>query len=148
MTRVLLADSQPFMRIGLSVTLGSYGVVVVGACRDERDMVPMLVRSTPDVLLIDPRLVRRAVRCLRTVRRVRPGIAIVVFADRPTGAFVRRMRLAGADAVLGRDAEASAIARTLRRAASAQRSPTACAPVPVRRAIRGTRRIPPPARAR
>ncbi len=56
MTRVVIADDQEMIRVGLKVMLESRGVEVVGEAADGREAITQVRRLQPDVALMDVRM--------------------------------------------------------------------------------------------
>ncbi|WP_457190463.1 response regulator transcription factor [Nocardioides sp. P5_E3] len=54
--RVVLADDQDLVRSGLEMVLAARGVEVVGTAADGREAVDAVLRSGPDVVLMDIRM--------------------------------------------------------------------------------------------
>jgi DNA-binding NarL/FixJ family response regulator len=55
-TSVVVADDQELVRSGLRMVLEARGISVVGEAADGREAVDVVVRSTPDVVLMDIRM--------------------------------------------------------------------------------------------
>ena len=55
-TTVVIADDQEMIRVGLKVMLDTRGIEVVGEGRDGREVLAVVRRHRPDVVLMDVRM--------------------------------------------------------------------------------------------
>lgn len=101
MTRVVVVDPSETVRVGLRVQLRHDDVDVVGDAADERSATLQVTVCEPDVVVLDPASsgwdVADAVAALR---RIRPGVALLVFTDEGGAAAARQALRSGASGYL------------------------------------------------
>ena len=115
MTRVAILDRHPAVRAGLHALLRSHpGLAFAGSAAHRRELLPLLYRTDPDVLLVDQ---------LELVRRVKteaPRTRVVLYVAEPSSELLLAAAVAGADGVLDKSAiRERAAVRAARRAGAA-----------------------------
>ena len=109
MTRVAILDRHPAVRAGLHALLRSMpGLAFAGSAAHRRELLPLLYRTDPDVLLVDE---------LELVRRVKteaPRTRVVLYVAEPSAELMLAAAIAGADGVLDKSASESELLRALR----------------------------------
>ena len=99
MTRVAILDRHPAVRAGLHALLRSVpGLAFAGSASHRRELLPLLYRTDPDVLLVDE---------LELVRRVKteaPRTRVVLYVAEPSAELMLAATIAGADGVLDKSA--------------------------------------------
>ena len=100
--RILLADDQPKVRLGLRLLLEQeQGMTVVAEVADARSLMTQLEETRPDVVLLDWGLWEAAGgEQFSALRQVCPQIAVIVLSARP-GAEEAALG-AGADAFVSK----------------------------------------------
>ena len=118
--RVVIADDHPVVRDGLSVLLGLLSdVVVVGKAADGEAAVEVVLRTRPDVVLMDLRMPRLSgVGAIRRIAAEHPEIGIVVLTTYADDEEAQAAYEAGALGYLTKDAEHNQIHQALIRAAA------------------------------
>ncbi len=109
MSRVAILDRHPAVRAGLHALLRSHpGLAFAGAASHRRELLPLLYRTDPDVLLVDE---------LDLVRRVKteaPRTRVVLYVSSPSSELLLAAAVAGADGVLDKSASARELLCALR----------------------------------
>jgi DNA-binding NarL/FixJ family response regulator len=109
MTRVAILDRHPAVRAGLHALLRSVpGLAFAGSASHRRELLPLLYRTDPDVLLVDE---------LELVRRVKteaPRTRVVLYVAEPSADLLLAAAIAGADGVLDKSASESELLCALR----------------------------------
>jgi DNA-binding NarL/FixJ family response regulator len=112
----LIVDDHPALRAGVTVVLEAEpGLVVVGATTSLEELVPLLRRTRPDVVLLDchpPKV--HGLRLFRRIKHLLPAPRVLIYS-----AYVdERLRIAasvaGADGVLDKCASARALVNAIR----------------------------------
>lgn len=122
--KVFLADQSTIARESVAAILAARGLNIVGQAATPQDALHGIEATHPDVVVLDTQLEGgNGLQVLRAVRRMLPGIALIVFSIQ-SGPTLRLNYLgAGADCFLDKATEfhqlASAIEHTSR---SAQRA--------------------------
>lgn len=113
--RVLIADDQKIVREGLVSLIGLLpGITVVGAATDGEDAVRLALELEPDVVLMDLNMPRcNGVEATERLRRLRPGVRVVVLTTYSDDAWVFSALQAGALGFLTKDAGADEILRAV-----------------------------------
>ncbi|MET0134082.1 MAG: response regulator transcription factor [Kibdelosporangium sp.] len=133
-TSVLIVDDDPLVRAGLVLMLGGApDITVVGEGRDGTEVVPLVDRHAPDVVLMDIRMPAMdgltATEILRT-RGHAPEVIVLTTFDADT--HVLRALRAGAAGFLLKDTPPGAIVDAVRQVA---RGIPVLSPVVIRRLI-------------
>lgn len=100
MTRVAILDRHPAVRAGLHALLRSQpGLAFAGSAAHRRELLGLLYRTDPDVVLVDD---------LDLVRRVKteaPRTRVVLYVSDPAPDLLLAAAIAGADGVLNKAAD-------------------------------------------
>jgi DNA-binding NarL/FixJ family response regulator len=80
--RVLLADDHPLVLVGIRRVLEeSEGFEVVGEARSSSELLPLVGRTDPDLVLLDLRIpAAGGLRCLEWIRAHHPGVRVVILS--------------------------------------------------------------------
>ena len=118
---VFLADDSAPIRERVNALLAGAHMHVVGEAASPADCISAILRSRPDVVVLDHQLEGgTGLQVLQAVRAVEPAVAFVVFSNSSAPAYRRRYLHEGADCFLDKSAEfdqlPGAIARACRRA--------------------------------
>jgi DNA-binding NarL/FixJ family response regulator len=98
--------------------LAEHGIVVVGEAAGGAEAVRLIVRLTPEVVLMGFNApVTSALETMRRIARVSPGSQVLALSASPTAYEVSETRLAGACGHLRKDASIEEIVRRVRAAA-------------------------------
>jgi DNA-binding NarL/FixJ family response regulator len=119
--RVVIADDQELVRTGFAMILKSAGIDVVGQAADGVEVVELVERLRPDVVLMDIRMPRldglEATRRILARKPVAAGgdpIRIVVLTTFDLDRYVYEALAAGASGFLLKDVSASHLANAVR----------------------------------
>jgi len=120
--KVLIADDHPLIIAGLRRTIEPLGdLALVGEARTAAELLELVQRRRPDVVLMDLRMPgMNGVELVHQIRRVRPGAAVVVLSacdERPT---IDRTLAAGASAYVLKSAHTIDVGAVIRRVASGE----------------------------
>jgi DNA-binding NarL/FixJ family response regulator len=90
--RVLLADDEPMIRVGVRTILATDpGMEVVAEATDGRDAVELTLRYRPDIALLDIRMPRLdGLTAARELRRVAPGTSLMMLTTFSEDEFIAR----------------------------------------------------------
>lgn len=89
--RIVIVDDHPMVREGLRTMLDDDGIEVVGEAGTTADAIREARRATPDVLLLDVELPDGdGLATLRELKRVAPGVSVLVVTMHAERALVRR----------------------------------------------------------
>jgi DNA-binding NarL/FixJ family response regulator len=107
MIRVMVVDDHPVLRAGLEAVLRSEpGFVCVGTAADGHQMVALLRRTRPDVVILDRRLGREDGVALCASLRAEPAPPeVVLYTANDDPGLGELARAAGAHAVVGKTAK-------------------------------------------
>ena len=113
--RVLVVDDHASFREMLTAFLTAQeDVDVVGECEDGSQVLPAVVRLHPDVVLMDLSMpVVDGEEATRIVRAAEPDVRVVVLTAEGAAAQ-ERARVAGAHALVPKDADPEELVRCLR----------------------------------
>jgi DNA-binding NarL/FixJ family response regulator len=82
--RVLVADDDVLLREGLASLLSGNGFDVVGHCGDSRELLPLVRRDRPDLVIVDIRMpptrTTEGLDAARVIREELPETAILVLS--------------------------------------------------------------------
>jgi DNA-binding NarL/FixJ family response regulator len=135
MIRVAISDRQPAVRAGLDATLRAQaGFSAVGSAAGARELLALLYRTDPDVLVLDE---------LRLARRVKiesPRTRVVLYAASPTAELVLAAAVAGVDGVVDKAADTPELLDVLASVAAGEPALPAVGP---RQRARAARRLDP-----
>jgi DNA-binding NarL/FixJ family response regulator len=120
--RVVVADDQRVVREGLVISVSVLpGVEVVGAAADGEQVLALVERHRPQVVLMDLRMPRiDGVEATRRIHAAHPGTAVVVLTTYADDDSILAALRAGALGYLTKDAGREQIARALHAAAAGQ----------------------------
>ncbi|SDS12166.1 response regulator transcription factor [Actinoplanes derwentensis] len=120
--RVLIADDDPLVRVGLSLVLGADPVIrIVGEAGDGAEAVAMTRELKPDVVLMDVRMPRMdGLAATEELRRDGPSPAIIVLTTFDTDANLLGALRLGANGFLLKDIAPTEIISAVRRAAAGE----------------------------
>ena len=118
--RVVIADDHPVVRDGLSVLLSLMSdIVVVGKAADGEDALTTVLRTEPDVVLMDLRMPGLdGIEATRRILAAHPAVKVVVLTTYPDADEAAAAFDAGALGYLTKDAERQDIYQTLVAAAA------------------------------
>jgi DNA-binding NarL/FixJ family response regulator len=123
MTRVAILDRQPAVRAGLEATLRAQpGLEPVGSASGVRELLALVYRTDPDVLVIDD------LGMARRVKTESPRARIVLYAADPSPELLLAAAVAGADGVADKSAPTFELLGVLRAVASGERVVPAVGP--------------------
>ncbi len=116
MIRVIVADDQAMVRMGLAMMLEAAGdIEVIAQCADGIDAVEAVQQLKPDVALFDIQMPRMdGIEALRAVRGQTRVVVVTTFAD---DAYVDEALANGASGFLLKDSEADLLVAATRAAA-------------------------------
>jgi DNA-binding NarL/FixJ family response regulator len=120
--RVLIADDDPLVRVGLSLVLGAGpDLQLVGEAGDGAEAVEVARRLRPDVVLMDIRMPRMdGLAATEQLRRDGPNPAIVVLTTFDTDEHLLGALRLGANGFLLKDMAPTEILDAVRRAAAGE----------------------------
>jgi DNA-binding NarL/FixJ family response regulator len=120
--RVLIADDDPLVRVGLSLVLGAAPEVeIVGEASDGSEAVEMVRDLRPDVVLMDVRMPRMdGLAATAELRRDGPEPAIIVLTTFDTDENLLGALRLGANGFLLKDIAPTEILNAVRRAAAGE----------------------------
>ncbi|MEU8239939.1 response regulator transcription factor [Actinoplanes missouriensis] len=120
--RVLIADDDPLVRVGLSLVLGAGSdLQVVGEAGDGAEAVEAARRLRPDVVLMDIRMPRMdGLAATAELRRDGPEPAIVVLTTFDTDEHLLGALRLGANGFLLKDIAPTEILKSVRKAAAGE----------------------------
>ena len=136
--RIVLADDHPVVREGLAGMLAAEpDLIVVGQAADGREAVTLATRLIPDVVLCDLRMpVLDGVAAIEEIRRLAPGVQVLVLTTYDTDADILRAVEAGAAGYLLKDTPRAVLVDAVR---AASRGETVLAPTVAARLVRRLR---------
>ena len=114
--RVVLADDQPVIRHGLAAILAATpGIEVVGTASDGDELVDLVVRTVPDVALVDVRMPRvDGIEATRRVTTSGSSTRIVILTTFDLDEYVYDALQAGASGFLLKDVTAERLVESVR----------------------------------
>ncbi|GIE36011.1 hypothetical protein Ait01nite_090560 [Actinoplanes italicus] len=120
--RVLIADDDPLVRVGLSLVLGAAPEIeIVGEAGDGSEAVAMVRDLRPDVVLMDVRMPRMdGLAATAELRRDGPEPAIIVLTTFDTDENLLGALRLGANGFLLKDIAPTEILNAVRRAAAGE----------------------------
>ena len=109
MTRIAVFDRHPAVRAGLRALFETQpGLASAGCVADARDLLPLLYRADPDVLIVDR---------LEVVRRAKleaPRTRVLLYVADPAPELLLAAEIAGADGVIDKAADTRELLRAVR----------------------------------
>ncbi|NGM15083.1 response regulator transcription factor [Verrucosispora sp. WMMA2044] len=143
MTRVVVVDDQTLIRQGIRGLLEVAGIDVVGEADDGRAALPVVVRTAPDVLLLDLRMPRfDGIWTLERLRAENVDVPVLVLTTFDDDELVLAALRAGARGYLLKDVTLEQLTRAIRTLADGG---TLIAPSITDRMLRAIRSGPSPA---
>jgi DNA-binding NarL/FixJ family response regulator len=116
MIRTLIVDHHPALRAGAKVVLeAERDMVVVGDTGAQEDLLPLLRRTRPDVVLLDchpPKVV--GLHACRLVKCLVPAPGVLIYSAYVDECLRLAARVAGADGLLDKNASALDLVRAIR----------------------------------
>jgi DNA-binding NarL/FixJ family response regulator len=102
MPRIAIVDPQPAVRAGLVALLsGEPGLVPVGAVGSAAEALALIERTTPDLVLLEPRACDGdGLQLCRRITGGENGPRVVVYTDGADSGLALAMRVAGADGLI------------------------------------------------
>lgn len=114
-TRVLIADDQPLVLKRVRNVLASAAdIEVVGSTQRGDQIVPLVERHRPDLVLLDHTMAGAAALCVRRIKRGRPEVMVVVLSSSEDAAKIDEALRAGADAYIAKRINPEDLASALR----------------------------------
>jgi DNA-binding NarL/FixJ family response regulator len=115
--KVFLADDSTMICERVAAMLVKGGMVVVGQAGAPETCIEGIVRSRPNVVVLDVQLLGgTGLQVLRQVRAADPNIAFVVFTNNAGPAYRKRYSLEGADRFLDKSSEFEQLVDAVKRA--------------------------------
>jgi two-component system, NarL family, response regulator NreC len=116
--RVLLADDHAIVRQALILLLEREGMVVVGEAGDGAQAVEMVLKCSPDVVVLDRLMpVLSGLEAAREIRRVSPATQLVLLTSRTDEQGVLEALRAGIKACVAKSHEARELIAAIREVA-------------------------------
>jgi DNA-binding NarL/FixJ family response regulator len=116
MIRTLIVDHHPALRAGVKVVLEAEGdMVVVGDTGAQDELLPLLRRTRPDVVLLDchpPRVA--SLRACRLAKCLLPAPRVLIYSAYADERLRVAARVAGADGLLDKNASALDLVQAIR----------------------------------
>ncbi|MGH7485799.1 MAG: response regulator, partial [bacterium] len=111
MIRLLIADDHQILREGLKhVVAQCRDIQVVGEADDGNSAIELCTKVEADVLLLDVSMPGPGVlEIIKTLKRVRPKLGILVLSVHPERHYARRVLIAGADGYLTKNESSGAL---------------------------------------
>ena len=90
MIKVLIADDQELIRQSLQIVLETKeGIEVVGTAKDGREVIQLVRKEKPDVILMDIRMPEMdGVQCTKIIKDIYPNIKIIILTTFDDDDFV------------------------------------------------------------
>jgi DNA-binding NarL/FixJ family response regulator len=100
--RVLLADDHRLILEALERTFAEVeGIEIVGTANDGRQVVPLITRTNPDIVLLDMRMPEMdGLTCLERIRKQHPRVKVVMLSANDDAERVRAALKRGASAYI------------------------------------------------
>jgi DNA-binding NarL/FixJ family response regulator len=100
--RVLLADDHRLILEALERTFAEVeGIEIVGTANDGRQVVPLITRTNPDIVLLDMRMPEMdGLTCLERIRKQHPRVKVVMLSASDDADRVRAALKRGASAYI------------------------------------------------
>ena len=124
MIRVLVVDDHAAVRAGLQTVLRfEHGLIAVGAATGERDLIPLLEHTRPNVVVLDYNLPGRdGIELCRCIKAGVDGPAVLMYTAYDSSELALPATLAGADGVLEKSASAEELFEAIRAVARGERA--------------------------
>jgi DNA-binding NarL/FixJ family response regulator len=109
MTRIAVLDRHPAVRAGLRALFEAQpGLAPAGCVSEARDLLALLYRSDPDVLIVD------RLDVIRRVKTEAPRTRILLYVADASPEFLLAAEVAGADGVIDKAADTGELLRAVR----------------------------------
>lgn len=120
MIRVLIADDHPVVRRGLcQIVAEQSDMSVAGEAADGGEVMHILYREVPDILLLDINMPGRSgLEVLREVRQHYPRLPVLVLSVHPEDQIAVRALRAGASGYLTKDSAPDQLVHAIRKVTS------------------------------
>ena len=130
-TRVLVVDDHALFRRGLRITLAPEpDIEVVGECVDGPAAVELVLRLSPDIVLVDLATpFDGGIAACRAVTAVAPDVRVLLLVAHGREPDAAAVGAAGAWGVLVKDASVAEVASAIRTAAGSAPPPAPAPPV-------------------
>lgn len=115
--RLFIADDHEVIRRGLEALLRGTDVEIVGEAADGARLIPNLVETQAEVLLLDVRMPPDGLQLLEQVRSTLPDVRVVMISNWDNPTYVARSAAMGAADFLLKGVTAEELAATIRHAA-------------------------------
>jgi two-component system response regulator DevR len=116
MIRTVVVDRHPALRAGVKVVLeAERDMVVVGGTGAQEELLPLLQRTRPDVVLLDchpPKVV--GLRACRLIKCLVPAPRVLIYSAYADERLRVAARIAGADGVLDKNCSALDLVQAIR----------------------------------
>jgi DNA-binding NarL/FixJ family response regulator len=113
--RVVLADDHPLFLQGLEAALELEGLEIVGLARSGTDVLEVVAQVNPDAVVLDVEMPGMGgVECAMELRRLHPGVKIVMLSGSDDPEVIQRSLDAGALCFVGKSVSPADIAHALR----------------------------------
>ena len=115
MIRTLIVDHHPALRAGVKVVLEAEGDMVVGETGAQEELLPLLRRTRPDVVLLDCRPPKvTGLRACRLIKCLIPAPRVLIYSAYADERLGVAARVAGADGLLGKNSSALDLVQAIR----------------------------------
>lgn len=120
---ILIVDDHPVVRQGLRALLSSEpDIVVMGMAASAREAFAVVEREQPDVVLMDLRMPEiEGTSAIAELRRIAPGIRILVLTNYGSDAYIVRATQAGAMGYLLKNTPQEEIVKAVRMISQGER---------------------------
>ncbi len=120
--RLAIATQPALLRDALSRLIsGEANLQVVGAARDEDEILQVVIEEAPEIVLFDyEALGPNSESIISRLRRSAPGIRVLVMATRSTDETVERVLRAGACGLVGKQFDVETLFRAIRAVAAGE----------------------------
>lgn len=116
--RVIIADDHPLTREGVKYMLtADERIEVVGEASNGAEVLPLIARTQPDVVLLDIRMpVMDGLTCLDLIRRRYPEVRVVIFSQLNEPDVIESALKGGATGFIVKTIDAEGLSAALRQA--------------------------------
>ena len=122
MIRTLIVDHHPALRAGVKVVLEAEGDMVVGETGAQEELLPLLRRTRPDVVLLDCRPPKvTGLRACRLIKCLIPAPRVLIYSAYADERLGVAARVAGADGLLDKNSSALDLVQAIRGVHSGRR---------------------------
>jgi DNA-binding NarL/FixJ family response regulator len=116
MVRILIVDHHPALRAGVKVVLEAESdLVAVGDTGVQEELLPLLRRTRPDIVLLDCHAPKVAgLRACRLIKCLLPAPRVLIYSAYADERLRVAARVAGADGLLDKSSSALDLVRAIR----------------------------------